>query len=61
MAIFRKVTKCLKGHPLRIWSGDDYQYFCKICGNIDIHELRWQIDIKIHRLNIQRQLKAEYA
>lgn len=48
MAIFLKVNKCLKGHPLWITNGMDY--FCKVCGDIDIFKLRLTIYNKIKSL-----------
>ena len=46
--IFLRVNKCLKGHPLWIRNGRDY--FCKVCGDIDILGLRLIIYKKIKRL-----------
>lgn len=52
MAIHRRITKCIKQHPLWVRNGKDY--FCKICGDIDIIELMRQIDRKIRLLNYRR-------
>ena len=46
--IFLRVHKCLKGHPL--WIRNGVEYFCKVCGDIDILELRLIIYRKIKRL-----------
>ena len=61
MAIFLRVHKCLKGHPLWIRPRDNYQYFCEICGDIDIQELRKIIYRKIKRLRptwLTRKIRA---
>ncbi len=50
MAIFLRVNKCVKGHPL--WIRNGLYYFCKICGEIDIVELRKHIYRKIKRLRL---------
>lgn len=52
MPIFRMVTKCIKRHPLWVRNGKDY--FCKICGDVDINELRAKVDRKIRSLNFNR-------
>ena len=54
MAIYRRVTKCLQGHPL--WVRNGREYFCKLCGEIDIVELMWAVDRKIRRLQLRRHI-----
>lgn len=52
MAIYLKVMKCSKGHPLFITNGIDY--FCKICGVIEITDLRRETYRKIKDLKLRR-------
>ena len=52
MAIYLRVNKCYKGHPL--WIRNGIHYFCKICGDIDIMKLREHIYRVIKRKRHKR-------
>ena len=61
--IYRLVTKCFKGHPLLrrygYFSGRfcEGEYFCKICGYIDMVKLMFWVDRKIREFQRLRSLR----